>query len=87
VGKFTLATRVAPGILKVLHGVCIVSSLILLLVIGLPRIVVYASLVSYPLMALGWRSYGSKEISGETIWGLYLLIVAQTLAWFYLGIV
>ena len=87
VGKLTLATRFAPGTLKTLHGLCTGLSLVLLLVIGLPRIVVLVSLISYPLMVLGWKSYGVKEISGETIWGLYLLIVGQTLAWFYLGIV
>jgi 1,4-dihydroxy-2-naphthoate octaprenyltransferase len=87
VGKNTLATWVTLGTLKALHGLCTVTSLVILLMIGFPRVVVYASLVSYPLMALGWRSYGVKEISVETIWALYLLIVAQTLAWFYLGIV
>lgn len=87
VGKLTLATRVSHETLKKLHGLCTLLSLIILLVIDLPHIVVWSSLISYPLMAFGYRSYGLKEISKETIWALFLLIVAQTVAWFYLGIV
>ncbi len=87
VGKMTLATRVSPGTLRALHGVCTVSSIIILLSIELPVIVTLASLLAFPLMALGYNSYTRKEVTVETIWGLYLLIVAQTLAWFYVGIV
>lgn len=87
VGKMTLATRVSPVTLKHVHGLCTALSLGALLMTGIPRTVKVASLVSYPLMILGWRSYTDKEITGETIWGLYLLIVCQTLAWFYIGIV
>lgn len=87
VGKMTLATRLQPRLLRIMHGLCIVLSLAVLLIVGLPTRVVLVSLPAYPLMVLGWRSYTVKEVTGETIWGLYLLIVAQTLAWFSLGIV
>ena len=86
VGKNTLATRLTPRTLTALHGSCILLSFAGLTLSGLPPLVVRSSLIAYPVMALGWYTYTRREVSKSTIWALYLLIVAQTLAWFYLGI-
>lgn len=86
VGKNTLATRLKPGTLKALHGSCILLSFAGLTLSELSPLVVRSSLIAYPAMALGWYTYTRRRVSEGTIWALYLLIVAQTLAWFYLGI-
>jgi len=86
VGKNTLATRLKPGTLRFMHGCCTLLSLAGLMLINLPSLVVWSSLVAYPVMAIGWYNYTRREVSGATVWALHLLIVAQTLAWLYLGI-
>ena len=86
VGKNTLATRLKPGTLKTLHGSCILLSLASFTLNGNPPLVMWSSLVAYPLMAHGWLTYTRGEVTGSTIWGLHILIIAQTLAWFYLGL-
>ncbi len=85
VGKYTLATMDSSSILKTLHGLFTILSLVVLQRVELPSLVMLSSLIAYPLMFLGWNSYQVKEVSVETIWALYLLIVAQTVSWFYLG--
>jgi len=83
VGKNTLATRLRAT--QKLRNMVRETSLSVNDFI-FPLFVVRSSLIAYPVMALGWYTYTRREVSEGTIWALYLLIVAQTLAWFYLGI-
>ncbi|MBT3283406.1 hypothetical protein HN807_09485 [Candidatus Bathyarchaeota archaeon] len=50
--------------LKTIHGVCILLSLGSLVFGGLPLIVVWSSIIAYPLMAVRWLNYMRREISG-----------------------
>ena len=84
VEKNTLATRLKPETLRLIHGGCTLLSFSGLMLINFPSLVVWSSLIAYPLMAMGWYTYTRREISGGTIWVLHLLIVAQSLAWLYL---
>ena len=85
VEKNTLATRLKPEPLRFIHGGCTLLSFTGLMLINFPSLVVSSSLIAYPLMAMGWYTFTRREISRGTIWALHLLIVAQSLAWLYLG--
>ena len=85
VEKNTLAPRLKPETLRLIHGGCMLLSFSGLMLINFPSLVVWSSLIAYPLMAMGWYTDTRREISGGTIWALHLLIVAQSLAWLYLG--
>lgn len=85
VGKNTLTTRLDPRILKIFHLVCTILSFVLLLIIELPLLVFKSSLIAYPLMIMGFFSYTRREISGETIFALHLLITVQIISWMILG--
>lgn len=85
VGKRTLATRLNPRLLRILHGWCILMSAAALAAGGLPRIVQVASVLAYPLAVHGWLRYTRNEVAEGTVWGLHLLIVAQTVAWLVVG--
>jgi 1,4-dihydroxy-2-naphthoate octaprenyltransferase len=89
VGKKTLATRWTPKRLQLSYRIAIITSFISLILLEgwiLPREVVFSSLLALPLLIWGANTYTRNEISTATIYGMVVMIAAQTIAWFSLGL-
>jgi hypothetical protein len=51
----------------------------------LPKEVTLLSLLALPFLIWGTNTYTRNEISTATVYGMVVMIAAQTLAWFSLG--
>ena len=88
VGKMTLATLWRPERLRVLNGVVLVASFVLLLALRgwiLPAEVVLASFAALPLLLWGAMTYTRTRISRAIVYGMMTMMVSQTIAWFSVG--
>jgi 1,4-dihydroxy-2-naphthoate octaprenyltransferase len=89
VGKRTFATRWTPRRLRLVYRISIIAcftSLILLEGWILPKEIIYSSLLALPLLIWGAKTYTRNEISIATVYGMVVMIAAQTVAWFSLGL-
>jgi 1,4-dihydroxy-2-naphthoate octaprenyltransferase len=88
VGKMTLATLWRPERLRVLNGVMLVASFVLLLALRgwiLPAEVVLASFAALPLLLWGATTYTKTRVSTGIVYGMMTMMVSQTIAWFSVG--
>lgn len=89
VGKMTLATRLTPKSLRNLYRgsvVTIFASLIFLRGWVLPEKIVLSSLMALPFLIWGAFTFTRNEISRATVYGLIVMIIAQTVTWFFIGL-
>jgi 1,4-dihydroxy-2-naphthoate octaprenyltransferase len=89
VGKMTLATRWTPKRLRMVYRIAIMASFISLILLEewiLPKEIIFSSLLALPLLIWGANTYTRNEISISTVYGMVVMITAQTVAWFYLGL-
>jgi 1,4-dihydroxy-2-naphthoate octaprenyltransferase len=87
VGKMTLATRLTPRRLRQVYKIAVMASFASLMLLEgwiLPREIVLSSLLSLPLMIRGANTYTRNKISRATVYGMLVMMAAQTIAWFSL---
>ena len=88
VGKYTLATVWKPSRLRGLYAAGLVvgySFLVLSTGIVFPGVVTAAGLLALPLSVYGFTTYTRKKVSGEVVWAMVVMSVAQTAAWIAVG--
>lgn len=89
VGKMTLATRWTPKRLRMVYRIAVMASFISLILLEewiLPKEIIFSSLLALPLLIWGANTYTRNEISISTVYGMVVMITAQTVACFYLGL-
>jgi len=89
VGKMTLATRWTPKRLRMVYRIAVMASFISLILLEgwiLPKEIIFSSLLALPLLIWGANTYTRNEISIATVYGMVVMIAAQTIAWFSLGL-
>ncbi|UCH57021.1 MAG: prenyltransferase [Candidatus Bathyarchaeota archaeon] len=87
VGKMTLATRWTPKRLRMTYRIAVLASFTSLILLEgwiLPKKIILSSLPALPLLIWGAKTYTRNEISTATVYGMVVMIAAQTLAWFSL---
>jgi 1,4-dihydroxy-2-naphthoate octaprenyltransferase len=89
VGKMTLATRWSPRRLRILYRIAVIASYASLILLEgwiLPKEIVFSSLLALPLLIWGAHTYTRNKISIATVHGMVVMMSAQTIAWFILGL-
>jgi 1,4-dihydroxy-2-naphthoate octaprenyltransferase len=89
VGKMTLATRWTPKRLRITYRIAVIASFTSLILLEgwiLPKEIVLSSLPALPLLIWGAKTYTRNKISTATVYGMVVMIAAQTLVWFSLGL-
>jgi 1,4-dihydroxy-2-naphthoate octaprenyltransferase len=89
VGKMTLATRWPPRRLRIVYLIAVIASYTSLFLLEgwiLPKEIIFSSLLSLPLVIWGAHTYTRKTISVATVYGMVVMMSAQTIAWFLLGL-
>jgi len=89
VGKMTLATRWTPKRLRTAYRIAVIASFTSLILLKgwiLPKEIILSSLPALPLLIWGANTYTRNKISTATVYGMVVMIAAQTIAWFSLGL-
>ncbi len=89
VGKLTLATRWTPRRLRRVYKIAVIASFTSLFLLEgwiLPKEIIYSSLLSLPLLIWGAKTYTRDNVSRATVYGMVVMMAAQTTAWFILGL-
>ena len=89
VGKMTLATRWTPKRLRMTYRIAVIASFTSLILLKgwiLPKEIILSSLPALPLLIWGAKTYTRNEISTATVYGMIVMIAAQTITWFSLGL-
>jgi len=89
VGKRTLATRWPPRRLRIVYRIVVIASYASLILLEgwiLPKEIILSSLLALPLLIWGAHTYTRNRISVATVYGMVVMMSAQTIAWFLLGL-
>jgi 1,4-dihydroxy-2-naphthoate octaprenyltransferase len=89
VGKRTLATCWPPRRLRIVYRIAVIASYTSLILLEgwiLPKEIIFSSLLALPLLIWGAHTFTRNTISVATVYGMVVMMSAQTIAWFLLGL-